>query len=175
MQKITKLVLMAVVFVCLACGVALADGWYKTTWGMSPEQAEEAIGEKLSLASVTYGDETYSHKLGQFKIGNYDYEPFLSFSGGSLRKVHLRYKGAGGPGAYAAFSSTKDLLVGKYGAPVGSEKSKMMGGGEIRTEKWLSEDTMITLNYYSMSLPGGGSFGANITYEPRISGGSDKL
>jgi hypothetical protein len=175
MRKILKLVLVAVSFIFLSCGVALADGWYKTKWGMSPEQAEAAIGEKFSPASAKYAGETYSHKLGPFKIGSHDFEPFLAFISGSLVRVHLRYSGVGGAEAYSAFSSTKDMLVGKYGAPVGSEKSKMMGGGEIQTEKWVSEDTMITLNYYSMRLPSGGSFGANITYEPRISGGSDKL
>lgn len=174
-QKLMNAVFVIAVFVITLCGTSFAEGWYKTKWGMSTEQAEQALGEKLFPSSSKFAGETYSHKLGLFKIGNYDFEPLLSFAGGSLGKVHLRFKGAGGAEAYSAFSNTKDMLVGKYGPPVGSEKSKMMGGGEIQTEKWISEDTMITLNYYSMSLPGGASFGANITYEPRLSGGSDKL
>lgn len=78
----------------------------------------------------------YNHKLSLFRIGSNNFDPYLSFAGGSLSKVHLRYSGAGGSGAFSAFLEAKDMLIGKYGSRVGEDNKKMMGCGEIQIAKF---------------------------------------
>jgi hypothetical protein len=174
MKKFCTLAFVVVLFLT-SVGTVLAEGWYKTKWGMDQSQVAAAVGEPLTPVNAKFSGDTYTHAISPFKVGSSEFKPYLCFMSGSLKKVHLRYQGANSAKAYAAFAGAKDMMIGKYGAPVGMDNKRMMGGGEIQSAKWVFEDTLITLNYYSMSLPGGASFGANITYEPRTSGGSDKL
>jgi len=132
-------------------GAMGGEGWYKTKWGMSPEEVSAALGD--TIVPVPQQDRRkynteYQYTISDFKIGNFSFSVYLAFkSGKGLNDVMVTTKKGEGD-HYACFLELEDALKKKYGSPSSSaedENDKQLSF-KLRYREWLTQASIIKLN-----------------------------
>lgn len=120
-------------------------GWHGAVWGMTPGQTATAVGPQIVLepAPGQCGDAATESLKAHDRIdtGNGTVAVELCFIGepATLEKVKLDF-GENPP----AFSTIRDELKAKYGAPTSEDHQRLAGGNVlIDTAKWVLPKTEI--------------------------------
>ncbi|WMW64411.1 hypothetical protein [Nitratidesulfovibrio liaohensis] len=169
MRKIYYLIIVCMVL--SASSVSFAAGWYKTEWGMTKDEVSSAVGEGMLPSSESIANQRIDYEIKGFDVGGTRCNIKMSFPANKLSFVMVQVANP----SYGEFLKLYDMLLGKYGQPsTPKNEKKMMGGGRISSAEWLTEDTIITLNYALIPI-GGASDVVNVQYKPRAQAGASKL
>ena len=152
-------------------------GWYKTKWGMTPEEINAALGNKIvPVPQQDRGkyDTEYQYTIPEFKIGKFSFSVYLAFkSGKGLTDVMVTKKGQSDH--FACFLELEDALKKKYGSPSSVEDDvNMKKSSQFRSREWLTQSSVIKLNNITLWIDSKPHFTTNVLYSARSSGG-DRL
>jgi hypothetical protein len=121
--------------------VHAGTAWYKTSWGMSPQQVKTVLQKpmevlsdgSLMLRGYNIGDETYNVGFG-FDKQNKLFEVVLNCA----------TKGEG------CFFQLEKALKAKYGNPKVSEPKQRFKENITKIYEWYTKTSLITLTYSRM-------------------------
>lgn len=166
-------VLSAVCFlvVMLASSDAFADGWYKTKWGMTKTNAEKAVGCQFNEVSETWATKRINYELKHFDVGGKPCSIKMSFPENRLSFVMVQVEDT----EYGDFISFYDMLMGKYGKPSKPKTEEKERRSVTFTAEWITDETIIKLNYVQLFLKDEIYTTVNVQYQPRPLDGADRL
>lgn len=153
------------------------EGWYKTKWGMTPEEVSAALGD--AIVPVPQQDRgkyktEYQYTIPDFEIGNFSFSVYLAFKPGKgLNDVMVTKKGQ--DDHFACFLELEHSLKKKYGSPSFIEdKDNMKFGSQSCSREWLTQASIIKLNNITLWIGGKPHYTTNVIYSARSAGG-DRL
>lgn len=166
------LTVMLALSLTLATSDAFASGWYKTSWGMSVQEIEEAVGRRLEPATDFLIDNGFNYKIRNFNIGDIACNIKLSIQNDKL--IFVRVDVSSSP-SFESFVYLNESLRKKYGRGTGVDTMQLDGGGEITSSSWATDTTIITVIFSSMILANEAMNAVYIDYKPRQRADPDKL
>lgn len=157
-------------------GAMIGEGWYKTKWGMSPEEVSAVLDDTIALVPQQdrrkYATE-YQYTISDFKIGNFSFTVYLAFnSGKGLSDVMVTKNGESDH--YGCFLELEDALKKKYGRPSSVEDEDKKLSSQLHSREWLTQATIIRLNNITLWINSKPYDTTNILYSAR-SGTDDRL
>ena len=129
-------------------GATVTDlpGWGNTTWGMSVEQARQALQLRGSPTPPHGSGPLYPAFSITTSIDRFDYVLALSFDLHSHTLEQVYFSPKDREFAQEAFLSLKALLTDKYGRP-NEREMLVLGVRRIRISEWVFPTTVISLEF----------------------------
>jgi hypothetical protein len=140
------------------------NAWYKTSWGMSPDEVRKVMGRQMEVLS----DGTTLMLRGYDILGE-QYDVAFAFD----KKNELCYVVLNCASSdYGCFLQLEKALKVKYGKPEITKSEKKSGNHQKETKyEWYTKDTYLTLKYSELQDTSSKGFKINrycsATYESR--------
>jgi hypothetical protein len=142
----------------LFCQPKDVEGWTRIRWGMTVSEAREAFPGQVSDPKVAAAPDALlivRFIVTEIQIGRITAEAAVQTERDSNQVVAVRMRAVGASTTPLerthTFSTLKQLLIVKYGAPQNEDHSPYGGGATESRVLWLFPSTSITLRWNEMS------------------------